>query len=529
MQTNYLSALPRRFLTVFMMLAILSGCAVSPEFRAKSEPQAVQFAPKQGVLMVKAGSNRNIGTFFGKWQSLRVKNVDTGETFEVVDRSAPYALHSLHIGQLPEGTYDLVRFSSAAHGAISITSSAELGERLGRFAVKDGQVTDLGTILYLRPYFPIDTRLYKLAFASVKTESEKIIDLLDPAVAESARRGTDFWLPLAGLASRPVLNPAREQRSLFLNDPRMSNDGTLLFGEALGQIAQRDRSGSWTWMDTGTVNTILSVFVRPDGTILAGSEQSLLLAKRPNSSSWTPISFPLKDAAIRFIGAHSKLGQLVVAQDRRNIVVLATQDLLNPTWSELKRIPVDLYLNPMMDTRFHAFMANNRLVVVTVSTAFTVKAEMHDLDIDKNQWSSKPIDIYTGGPDVFAATNDGTLFTMGGPNISQSFYVSRDFGVTWEKRASPNWSGVPVFRNNEEGYTIRVDNIPMFDAEKLTNSLWKTVDGGKNWTNIGNVPNQSYRLIMLPSPGHMLLATRNGKLYVTNDSGATWQLERSIQ
>lgn len=514
------------FIVVSTALATLSGCAVTPEQRARLEPQAVKFVPKQGVAMVKVASNRNIGTFFGKWQTLRIQNTETEETFDLSDRSPPHALHSFYVGSVPAGTYQLVKFDSQAHGAISIISTAAIGPRAGRFKVAEGSVTDLGTILYLRPHYPLGTRLYRLAFASGQIESDSALKSLDPVVSESAKRAVNGWSPLSGEESRPALEKAAAANlSLFLNNPHPTPEGTMLFGEALGLIAQRDKGGNWTWMDTGTVNTILALHVARDGSIVAGSEQSLLLAKPPQGNAWRTIPFPLVDATIRFVGEHPQLGHVVVAQDRRNIVVLTCNDLLNPVWSEIRRIPVELFANPMMDTQFEAFMAGDKLFVVTKSPQFTLKIAIHALDVKTKSWSEVPIDLYGL---AYSAMDDGSIYAMAGPNISQHLYVSRNAGATWEKRTSPNWMHQPVFRGTKEGYGIRIEDIPLFDAEKLTNSLWKTADGGVTWSKIASVPNQSAKLILLPEAGQMLLATSNGGLYRSTDDGLSWNLERKI-
>lgn len=513
--------------TIIAVALLLSGCAVSSEFRAKSEPAAVGFEEQKGVLMIKGGSNRNIGTFFGKWQMLTVRNIDSDKTYSISDRSTPSALHSLFVGSLPPGTYQLERFNSESHGYISLYSSADAGVRFGRFRIESGRVTDLGSILYIRPYYPINTSAYRLMFIAVPEESKKSIELLAPMVAQSANQGTLGWLPLSDKEQRPILVPAREKISLFLNSPQMTPDGVMLFGEALGQIARRDKHGVWDVIHTGTINTITALLADTDGTILAGTEQSLLLVKRPNDTIWKTLSLPLKSANIRFVGKHPKLGYVVVAQDQRNIVALTTQDLAAPNWVELKRIPVELYLNSMQDTRFHAFLVKDSLIISTFTPAFTVKSELHAFDINKNEWEVNNIDFMTGGPDVFSTMPDGAIYVMGGPNISQTFYVSRDNGKTWEKRASPNWSGPAAFRGNQQGFTIRIENIPLFDAEKLTNSIWKTDDGGRTWSNAGSVPNQSEKIIILQRDDEMLMSTRNGQLFFSNDNGKTWRLERN--
>ena len=505
---------------------MLSGCAVTPEFRAKSEPQAVTFAPKQGIVMVKLSSNRNIGTFFGKWQKVIVKNVQSEDTFDLVDRSPPHALHSLYVGSLPAGTYQLEKFDSQAHGAISIYSSAELGANQGRFSVAEGKVTDLGSMVYIRNNFPNNSSKYRLAYANIPFETESNLKSLDDKVAAAGKAGLLTWEPPTGEEKRTPLNKQDADYSVFLNDPHLAQDGAMLFGEAFGLIGRREPSGSWSWLDTGIMNTIISLHIANNGTIFAGSEQSLLMAKAPQSASWKQIPFPLKDATIRFIGEHPQLGYLVVAQDRRDIVTLTCKDLSNPIWSELKKVPVELFMNPLMDTQFNAFLAKDKLIIVTISPQFTLNIAFHVLDIPSRIWSVTPIDLYGLG---YAAMADGSVYAMAGPNISQNFYVSKNYGASWEKRESPNWMGQPVFRDTDNGFALRVENIPLFDSEKLTNSFWKTNNSGKSWELVGDAPNLSAKLILLTNKDEMLLVTYNGKIFFSNNNGASWIPERAVQ
>ena len=114
---------------------------------------------------------------------------------------------------------------------------------------------------------------------------------------------------------------------------------------------------------------------------------------------------------------------------------------------------------------------------------------------------------------------------MAGPNISQAMKISMDGGRSWEKRGSPNWANQPLFRTADVGYLIRIDHIPAFDPEKLTNSLWKTLDGGRTWSRHADLPNQSGRLVLLSGEGHLLLQTNNARLLSSADDGKTWTAE----
>lgn len=507
------------------LLALLAGCAVTPEQRASREPQAVNLRANEGIVLLKVASNRNVDTFFAKWQTLQIRDASSGETYTLSDRSPPHAAYSQYVGSVPPGKYTLEKFDNQAHGAIVITVRAGLGAQYGRFEVAAGRVTDLGSLVFLRNYYPVDSSTYRVAFTRVAAESAHALAGLDPAIAKAADQGVLGWLPESANEQRMALDKTKEAPSLFLNDPKLGDDGSLLVGEALGHIGKRAADGRWSWLDTGTINTILALQTFADGSLLAGSEQSQLLRWTPGSGQWQALPLPLQDASIRFLAAHPARGQLLVAQDRRHIIVLATASLDRPQWKELYRVPLELFTNPLMDTRMQAFLAGDKLYIAALSAQFTPKADFHVLDLKAGTWSHRPIDLYSG---AYGGLPDGSVFSMSGPNISQAFRVSHDDGQTWEKRESPNWAGQPVFRDERNGYFVRIEEIAMFDAEKNTNSVWKTGDAGRSWQKLGASPNLSARLIPLARPGQLLLVTYNGKLYRSDDDGANWVLERQL-
>ena len=117
---------------------------------------------------------------------------------------------------------------------------------------------------------------------------------------------------------------------------------------------------------------------------------------------------------------------------------------------------------------------------------------------------------------------------MAGPNISQNFYVSKNSACLEGKGSRQTVWGILVFRDPTNGYAIRVENIPLFDAERLTNSLWKTNNSGTAWEIVGDTPKLSAKLVLLPTASEMLLVTYNGKIFFTKNHGANWSAERTI-
>ena len=76
---------------------------------------------------------------------------------------------------------------------------------------------------------------------------------------------------------------------------------------------------------------------------------------------------------------------------------------------------------------------------------------------------------------------------------------------------------------------IHIDHIPAMNADAVKTSIWKTTDGGRTWQKWCDAPDQSVKIILLDDPDSMLLATGNGLIFVSNDSGQTWKEERSVR
>lgn len=505
-----------------IICSIFSGCATVDRWKPANE---VVFAPKHGVAVLELTSNGISSELFPKWERLIIKDTATGAEHIAFDGLRWRSNRSLFVIALPEGDYILDKLENFENTQIGTNltskawSSAKLGRGIGKFRIQAGKVTNLGMMAFVRRNLG-DDRQYLVDFLPAKPEFDRTLDLLDPNVAAVAKGGTLNWTTETETEQAPLKRGMAYGRSFYLNAPDHAKDGSVYFGEAFGQIARRDPSGKWTWLQTRGASPILSVSVFDDGSILAGSEQGFLFFKRAKEEKWRTIPFPRKDVFVRFVGALPGIGFVAVAHDKGNVFVMSTPDLEAPTWSELSRMPLEVNTPPMYSP-FKTWINGSRMTIATVEpTGFSRKLMFYEFDAKSKVWRTIPV---TQGFHDFGVSPSGSLYGLSAALGFQSASASNDGGFTWEKRASPNWLTSPAFRNADVGFAIHWDS-----AVSGERTIWATTDGGNRWAKLNNAPKHSTWLVLLDSPSEMLVVTSNNELYFTRNSGATWTMERSM-
>jgi len=75
------------------------------------------------------------------------------------------------------------------------------------------------------------------------------------------------------------------------------------------------------------------------------------------------------------------------------------------------------------------------------------------------------------------------------------------------------------------------NSIILVGTRNTTNKgqVYKTIDGGVNWTAIGNLDtSDNVRAMLLLSNGTVLAGTKAGKIYASTNNGDTWALKSTV-
>ena len=507
------------------VLGLASGCAVSPELRSQGAPGAVALSTGEGMLAIHVTSKRaRLDTFNAKWMTLHVRNVQSKQMYPIADRADSSAGHSLFLGSLPAGTYELFLVESQAAPGISVISRSSLVDSFPQFSVAAGRMTTLGTAVLI----PVDAQVDKArrlwGFTESPLEDAAMMRQLAPALAAQMAAQS----PL-GWNAGPLLDARRQDlakyrgASMSANAPTRLADGTLLLGDALGQIAVRSPAGQWRTVRTPGTLPIRALHAEGRD-IYAGSDDGILLAGKLDGA-WNLIPLPVADATVVHIGRLPGAAELlVVLQTRDRFIGLSSSLGAVGTWREQFSRPRQLFSRADFDASGIVYQAGQRLTLATGS----IEAKPEVLTYDQNTKTWQPAAVEGGGlPSNWAALPNGNLGRFRGiPLTGMYFAMSQNNGATWEKRGELNWANGPVlFVSDTTGYAVRTDSTPAFDASKFVMSLWRTDDAGRSWTSRGNTPAVSIKLVALGTPDALGYVSNDGKFFSTMDGGKTWKLE----
>ena len=310
-------------LSAVLFCASLTSAA-SDKGSETSDGAAVKLAPSNGLVMARIVANRSVTQFFNKWQVMVVRNVATRKKHRLVDRSPRASVQSVFVQALPPGQYEVLEVGAQNYGGMfSVVESADFNPKLFTFAVEAKRATNLGSLVYLRPYNPLATPLFRWVFQADPQLPSQIAYLLDDA-GKSALSGELLGWGVEGV-ERGRLTPAVKHLSMMLAGRVAMPDGSMIFGENFGQIATRDPSGHWSWEETGIIDPIQAATQTPDGTMYAVADNSVLLMREPGGA-WQRLDVPLSGALPRFLYTDQVRGLTTVWEQDEGVTVLVASD-----------------------------------------------------------------------------------------------------------------------------------------------------------------------------------------------------------
>ena len=521
-----------------VIMGMMSGCAfspVTPESRVKSSPKAVQLESGKGLLAVKIAGNRpQVSIYFKKWNTLVVRNENLQENFSLYDRSDWAASHALFVDSLPAGTYSVREIKSEGGNlAVELSSNTKVSDAFPTFTVAAGRMTDLGTIAYIRAHQPAGTRQYRWGQVHSPVDRPNELRQLAPAVAALVGAEPSLgWEADERLRGLQQGFDSMRSISMQVNSPARLPDGTMLFGEAFGQIAVRSPNRAWHYIQTPTALRIRAIHAAPDGALLAGSDDGVLLARRAGQTDWESLALPVDDGAVIDIGPLPGTDELLVMlQTRDRFIGLSTSRSSPGQWTEQFSRPRNLFTNPSGDAQGFILRTGDHLVFA--SGGNMGKQETVTYDSKARSWKVTPVDT-TDVPMHWALLDNGKLARFDGYPITggRFFTLSSDGGARWEKGAELGGTFASLlFVSNDTGYAIRggfpVD-VEFVDNPKQPPTLWRTDDTGRSWHEVGKVPALPRRLIQLGGPDHLGYASTDGKFFSSTDGGKSWALDVEV-
>jgi len=508
---------------LLMIVAALG--ALSAPVSAK---QVVGLKRGHGMLAVRIVSNRAVSNYAAKWEVLVVRNIKSGRKFRLVDRYSGRPHHTYFVESLTAGEYQAFGVESfgdpqfTGFGTKQMVTELALPPEL-RFRIEADRLTNLGTLVFVRPYYPVNTEVYTWIVAPDADLPRRIAYRLEPAKVAALTEAPLGWTSIHDGMRIENLTPHIKQLSMFLGGLARTADGGRLAGEHFGQVAWRSPQGSWSWEGTGTVDTIAGVVEATDGTIYAVSENATLL-RREGPGRWQRIDVPFAGEITCSLEAEPDGSLLMAWESYSSIAVLRYSPKDPSPWKVLRTIEFSPALVNRHIRRCVAWHTKASLMIVLQTPPLTKGESALDvLDRGTGQWTHYPEFKLNGAT---SALQDGSLVALIGPLSAQQFQVSRDFGKSWEVRAMVSGCGMPAFRTPELGFMMCTENLVQEKGSPPPQiAMWLTRDGGRKWERHADLAAGTSSLTLLEDP-EMLFIHGAGKLFLSRDSGKTVTLER---
>jgi hypothetical protein len=450
---------------------------------------------------------------------LVVRNIKGGRKYRLVDRYYGRPHSTYFVESLPAGEYQVFGIETFGEAQVVWNGTKQMVGKLEfpremRFRIEADRLTNLETLTYIRPYYPADTLSYQWIVTPDADLPRRVAYLLDPDKAAALIAAPLGWTSIHDRMRIENLTTRTKEASLFLAGLSRTANGGRVVGENFGQVAWRSPQGSWSWEDTGDAGIISGVVEAADRTLYAVAENATLL-RRDTGGQWQRIDMPYPGEITCSLEAEPD-GSLLMAWENRSSIVVIRYLPGNPSpWKVLRTIEFSPSLVNMHIRRCVAFQTKASLMIVQETPPLTKgESSLNVMDRATGQWSHYPA-FKLEGPT--AALPDGSLMSLVGPVSEQKFRVSRDYGKSWEVRASLSGCGLPAFRTSDAGFAMCSENSGVV--------LWRTVDGGRSWERHADVAAGITTMVLLEEP-EILFIHGAGKLFLSRDGGKTSALER---
>jgi hypothetical protein len=512
----------KRFLATTTLALALFASAFGKD--PPADYPVVKMDDGDGLVMLRVINSRYIGAF-QKWETLTLHPVKAPpqRKKELQDRFGGSLQSSMFVESLAPGEYTVLSLGAFAPGGFGDQVASADFPKGFRFKVEAGRLTDLGTLYYVSPYGLQPAGPFRFTHAGDRDLARHASFMLDPAQAENLLKSPLGWMRIPADTEPANLKLETRRLSMNLAGRARTADGSLLFGELFGQVAQRSSGGEWTWEDTGLAETMQAVVEATDGTRYAVAEHSTLV-RRDSPGHWQRIPVPTPGALPCFISAEADGSLFTAWEDFNAITVLSYQPRDASPWRLRIRIPLEAWPKGSSPIRRCAVLVSEpRLVVVDQGSSKSgARYGYHVLDKAKVSWTAYRREDFQG---CVGLLKDGTMFSLVGWALGQDFRITTDLAQKWQKLTEVSQAGCPVFLDRNEGYFMRTENAPQPYLEKRNYALWRTTDGGKSWARSVPMPPLSSWFMTLGGR-EMLIVTLDGRLLVSHDGGATASLER---
>jgi photosystem II stability/assembly factor-like uncharacterized protein len=477
---------------------VLAGCAAEPL------TPTTEVGADSGALVLRVTTNSAPAGFFPPYDTAQV--VSDGGTYTLSRRTPGIVRTGVFTGVLPPGRYRVSRFETIG---LNFKRWVDIPSAFGTFTVQAGQLTDLGTLVYV----PSGGAKVLFARTSSEADTRELVAAAYPKLAATVlQRPILEWDTSANAADLAKGFAAMRARVAPINNPLVAPSGAVYAGSALGQVLARSDQGAWRQFDTGTAREILTV--TEDGpAILAGGEEGFLVRSADSGRSWQRLTSPDRGAILHIV-RRPNAGLMLVSLYERTLTVWEQS---GESWQQRNEFPFERSFNTSTAQAPHVVSNERRLYVALPNGV------IHAFGFADGQWQR-----YEAPFSLLTLATAGDLLYGYGIKFTSSLWISEDGGKSWRDLDTSRRAGAPVFSDPSTGYVIYIKEV---FAAKM--SVQMTRDGGRTWKETGDLPEAAARgvivlrpMVVHPDGPTLLVFSVNGAVYSTRDLGATWTEER---
>ena len=566
-----------KLLTFISVLLLLCSCAGQVNM-VPTLTETTKLDGRQGIVVARI---INTSAYPLPFNQLTITPINVNESKQI----KPKRLESLSL-QLSGSTIFSSPVDSGQYSLDSIRAFHIAGDywysnfatadaTFGTFEVKEGEITDLGTIVYY-----------------TKSEEENYIPILlrlpNSQIGEAIKKYAPFysvnssqinsWNPDESNDERNNLYVSIVQNPVTYKQHYMADDGSIYFLGKLGLIVKRTPHGSWeldavdTHLDLNTIST------NPNGDLIVGGEEGRLFYKR-KGGSWQDISLGHENKIENATLSTNGQVELMVIKNTRLSILRGTADN-DFAWKELdnynskrgwKSSPNEIKPNQARTSPKRIMSA--KLLTLNGSSYITIRS-LNNKDqpifgrtssktfiYDPKTWKvalaeDKPKVTYitdagsirlgikeasiwswSGRPTylkiINGVINDHKLNTYvyecDGEIIASETCTGASAETAPKKSKKKNFSlsAAPWFKSEDEALVIANLSTTQNWLGKKTNEtkLLKSNDGGTTWLDTGHKLPKEYCTQIVPEVVDRLLLSCDGAsldFYESFDDGANW-------
>lgn len=476
-------------------------------------------AANKGFVVLKVVAVRPISILNPKWQSIRVSSNGRDEEISDITMHSTMFMgngvvtESVYFAKLDAGDYDVTGMGSIGPGpglllALLASDQASADKKLPKFTVGAGRLANLGTIVYV-PEMDKEqpARMFLLNGPAGKQSAKNAL------LAES--RKTELTLPEGGgwmsssTATDEAAMLAQARPFVSMLSLRKSDRG-LLAGAHLGQIFRRTGPQTWSGITVDTLNRIVAVAEAANGRIIAAGEYGEFFVQSA-SGAWGTYRLGNETSRIAYIEPRADGSALFLTGE-----FLKTRVLLKKVPEDKAEVPTEVATIDCPPFSLAPISTANELVLACNVPG--ISRETNITRIDKQTLAVKSqLENFWVLDWQYIADGEIKLTRQNGLSFYNS--TSTDNAKTWlHSEDKANFSN--YWNDKMRGFGL--DISPGFTM--VSNTLRKTEDGGKTWSNIGNPLDTKHFAgkIVHADPTEVMIQGSQ-MLYSTIDQGQTWK------